>query len=234
MHWLKYAPSYSRLSRSAYDGARFRRGFASNVRIVVNDPDSTTRFALPLAFLTTDTTRSNGETTETPREERMSASWPHNWVHRFNQQGYSTVTIYLPSQISNETPIDTHHLSKLERDLQIQLSGQATSFFPPLLFSKGRLECLLAQTYVSSNPLSGLVLISPPTEDSASFDFEPRFPTLIMSTASQTSQSLAPDHRLLKDYPDEVDHLEIVGGDSNMTDQTAFEKVKEWMDNNGL
>lgn len=233
-----------RTSKIKAAGSRFKRvkspftsshGFATSMRIVVNDPEpsSATRFALPLAFLTTETTLLDGKPVEMQGEERTTASWPHDWVQRFNQQGYSTVTIHLPSQIPNETPIDTNHLSKLEQELQTQLSGPATSFFPPLLFSKGRLECLLAQTYVSSNPLSGLVLISPPAEDSASFDFEPRFPTLIMST-SQTSQNLAPDHRLLKDYPDEVDHLAIVEGHSNMTDQTAFEKVKEWMDNNGL
>ncbi|KAH9815521.1 hypothetical protein DFH28DRAFT_1082336 [Melampsora americana] len=196
MHWLKG------LSLSAY--------------VKSGNQSTTVRFALPLAFLTTDTHLFSGEPKDeihvrTQRERERSAPWPHTWVHRFNQQGYSTVTIYLPSQPSeDETP-----------NLQIQLGGQATSFFPPLLFSKGRLECLLAQTYVSSNPLSGLVLISPPPKDSTSFDFEPRFPTLIMSTVSKTSKNA-------------VDHLMINEGDSNMTDQTTFDKVKEWMDNNGF
>lgn len=113
------------------------------------------------------------------------------------------------------------------------LNGQTTAFFPPLLFSKGKLGCLLAQTYVSSNPISGLVLISPPVSKTLpDFNFEPRFPIMVMSTKAE--EKLISQHRLVIEALDEIDQVIVSGDGTNLEREDGFQKVVEWMNNNGF
>lgn len=112
--------------------------------------------------------------------------------------------------------------------------------FPPLLISSS-LSTLLAQTYVSSHPLSALLLHSPTAPTSAhevhpsilptpipEFDFEPNFPVAIMREAGQQVGGT----RLERDFGDELDGevRNVTGGKG----KDGWKSVLEWMDENGL
>lgn len=126
------------------------------------------------------------------------------------------------------------------------LRDPATSSpFPPLLFA-AESDSLLAETYVSSHPLSALCLVQPlpaplaherdpdtyPTPLAADFDYEPGFPIAVLQQESST-----PPHRLLRDFvnsedPEDQDGLVrlLVG----RRDQQGWQQVMDWMDDNGL
>ena len=95
---------------------------------------------------------------------------------------------------------------------------QSSSPFPPLLCAYG-LNTLVAQTYVSSHPLSGLVLVEPPLTIGAAaesmptlplkkvdeFSYEPFFPVGILCARARAEE--LERHRLRMEYPDEVNLL---------------------------
>lgn len=126
------------------------------------------------------------------------------------------------------------------------LRDPATSSpFPPLLFAAGS-DSLLAETYVSSQPLSALCLVSPVAAPSAherdpdtyrtplttDFDYEPGFPIAVLQEGSST-----PPHRLIRDFanpedPEDQDGLvRLLVGRRN---QQGWQQVMDWMDDNGL
>ena len=87
--------------------------------------------------------------------------------------------------------------------------------FPPILYAQ-RLGCLIAQTYVSSHPLYGLVLDSPPLSCAGlaswpglagrlplplpEFTFEPKFPILVLEEPS--AGGVLMNSRLVKEGAD--------------------------------
>jgi len=101
---------------------------------------------------------------------------------------------------------------------------------------------LIAQHYISSNPASGLVLISPPTSNASvssdaeaafdlkslkEFDFEPRFPIVIIeSRDKQDAQDK--ENRLVRD--EGVEMIVVADVDS----QDALVKIEQWLDENGI
>ena len=98
---------------------------------------------------------------------------------------------------------------------------------------------LIAQTYISSNPASGLVLIAPPPSNSSQeatkllstplteFDYEPRFPLLVVDTPERMEVH-KDSNRLLQDPGvDSVISEELSG-----TDMLA--SVEKWMDSVGV
>lgn len=101
------------------------------------------------------------------------------------------------------------------------------------------LGSLIAQTFISSHPASGLVLISPPLSNSSDsvsdllptplpeFDFEPRFPVALVCTHAE-SELLKKTNRLAQDA--DVDILAVDDVDS----QEAFVKIEQWMDEVGI
>lgn len=117
--------------------------------------------------------------------------------------------------------------------------------FPPLLFASGP-SSLLAETYVSSHPLSGLCLVSPlsaPLAHAAvpqafpaaldDFNYEPGFPIAVVAPRG----SAAGEHRLVDEFgpqegEDEDDAIvrRIVGE----RDERGWDTVMQWMDSNGL
>jgi hypothetical protein len=95
---------------------------------------------------------------------------------------------------------------------------------------------LIAQTYISSNPASGLFLISPPPSNSVSkiilptplkeYDFEPKFPMAVM--ASRQEMELYKESRLGRDPG--VDKIEV----ENVEGQEAFVAIEQWLDELGI
>ena len=112
----------------------------------------------------------------------------------------------------------------------------ATIPFPPVIFARG-FASLIAQFYISSNPASGLFLISPPSSNSASkgllptplkeFDFEPKFPISIMATRKDMDV-LRTESRLGGDLG--VDKIEV----ENLEGQEALMAIENWLDELGI
>ncbi|SCZ93930.1 BZ3500_MvSof-1268-A1-R1_Chr6-3g08997 [Microbotryum saponariae] len=97
------------------------------------------------------------------------------------------------------------NLEKLEEDYIAYLRTSTTSPFPPLLFAHST-STLLAETYVSSHPLSGMVLCSPPSlSDFGRFDpFHPsqkQRQDLETAATSASSTPLGPTQDLFNYEP---------------------------------
>lgn len=116
--------------------------------------------------------------------------------------------------------------------------------FPPVVFARSA-GCLIAQTYISSNPASGLVLISPPADNVelegahgqdgspmlpntlTEFDFEPYFPIAVMATPERM-KILEGSNRLVREP--EVDKLTV----HDLEGQQAFNDIQNWLDKLGI
>ena len=129
-------------------------------------------------------------------------------------------------------------------DLHQLIKGTGYAF-PPVLISRSS-ACLITQSYISSYPASGLVLISPviaPDYVSSllpghlkEFDYEPHFPILVMSTATESRQ--ASQHRLLATNVDKcVLQSEDCGpaDGKNLTQHAEIiRNLEGWMDDIGF
>lgn len=119
------------------------------------------------------------------------------------------------------------------------LSSSDAASYPPFLLA-AHLATLPAQAYVSSHPLSALLLHSPvppleaharhpdafPTPLEAEFDFEPHFPVAVMH--AEGGKALK-EERLVREF-DEEDVARLKGG----LDDKGFKKVVEWLDQSGM
>lgn len=125
------------------------------------------------------------------------------------------------------------------KDLAAELHSTS---YPPLLISN-HLSTLVAQQYVSSHPLSGLLLhsaVSPlvahdfaptvfPTPLS-DFTFEPQFPISVMETDGTILKELG--GRLVEQFSeDDGGDVKKLAGDR---DQEGWNIAMHWMDSNGL
>jgi len=116
--------------------------------------------------------------------------------------------------------------------------------FPPVVFARSA-GCLIAQTYISSNPAMGLFLLSPPLnnmemESSRSqdglpvlptrlteFNFEPFFPIAIMAT-SERMKHLMKSNQLARAS---AVHKYVV---KCLQGQRAYNDVQDWLDDIGI
>ncbi|KAF8807558.1 hypothetical protein BYT27DRAFT_7165368 [Phlegmacium glaucopus] len=109
--------------------------------------------------------------------------------------------------------------------------------FPPVIVARGS-SCLIAQTYISSNPASGLVLISPlvsndelfgtmlPTQ-LKEFNYEPKFPIAVLATLPEV-KLLLDSNRICQD-----DSVNVISVDNLDEKQICFE-VDNWLGELGL
>ncbi|KAF5356047.1 hypothetical protein D9756_003906 [Leucocoprinus leucothites] len=116
--------------------------------------------------------------------------------------------------------------------------------FPPVVFARSA-GCLIAQTYISSNPATGLVLLSPPANNVemasthcqyglpilpthlAEFDFEPNFPIAVMATLARM-RVLEKLNRLTRDS--QVDMFTV----DSLEGQQAYNNIQNWLDKLGI
>lgn len=125
-------------------------------------------------------------------------------VSHFTKHGWSVISLDLDPAHGTKGGQD-HLLNSLTQEMTSKLGSQGPLPFPPLLVSTG-LASLVAENYVSSHPLSGLVLLDPPLSPLKAheanpealpaplddFTYEPRFPTLVAwSRAELDRQSQA-------------------------------------------
>ncbi|KAG6901901.1 hypothetical protein C0995_006739 [Termitomyces sp. Mi166 len=105
--------------------------------------------------------------------------------------------------------------------------------FPPIIFARS-LSCLIAQTYISSHPASGLFLMSPPLSNASvskdllpsklpEFDFEAKFPIAVMATEREMGLFRA-QHRFGNDPG--VDMMTV----PDLQGIHALAAIEEWLD----
>ncbi|BGP55379.1 hypothetical protein JCM8202v2_002980 [Rhodotorula sphaerocarpa] len=129
--------------------------------------------------------------------------------------------------------------------LKLLRDPDAASPFPSLLFGASHAS-LLAETYVSSHPLSALCLVSPTPAPVAhtlaphmfpstlsDFDYEPGFPIAVLEDPASHDPKRAL-HRLVRDFVDEDDDEGLVRRLEGRQDEEGWQRVMEWMDENGL
>lgn len=105
--------------------------------------------------------------------------------------------------------------------------------FPPIIFARS-LSCLIAQTYISSHPASGLFLISPPISNASvskallpsklpEFNFEAKFPIAVMETERKMRLFRA-QHRFGNDPG--IDMVLV----PDLEDIHVLKAIEEWLD----
>ncbi|GAA6027348.1 hypothetical protein JCM8097_002615 [Rhodosporidiobolus ruineniae] len=190
------------------------------------------QLALPLAFLAVKGWDSHG-----------LQGWD-DWLPRFSQRGYSSLLVEVDPATVPPQDTAAGTLAALEQELVRLLRDPAhSSPFPPLLFAHSSAS-LLAETYVSSHPLSGLCLVSPLPAPLAQqqlpdalktgleeFNYEPGFPIAVVE---QEGRKGGEEHRLLREFADEEDEDALVRLIKGKRDAGTFARVQEWMDENGL
>ncbi|KAM0749211.1 hypothetical protein T439DRAFT_326955 [Meredithblackwellia eburnea MCA 4105] len=168
-------------------------------------------------------------------------SWG-KWASLFAKAGYESCLVEVDPKEAKESSCSSKELlEKLEAELSSLLQNPSSpSPFPPLLISS-HLSSLLSQTYVSSHPLSGLLLLSPtpvsalhsshssifPTEVEE-FNYEPTFP---LGLILEDGEKLCERWEELKDE-DEVRVAWVDEGDAK--GKKGFQKCVKWMDQVGL
>ncbi|KAL6302659.1 hypothetical protein BKA93DRAFT_736241 [Sparassis latifolia] len=111
--------------------------------------------------------------------------------------------------------------------------------FPPVIFARS-FGSLIAQTYISSYPASGLLLISPPVSNEAvpsallpsslrEFDFEPKFPCGILYAQGEMKRL---EHNRLWGDPN-VDRL-MVKDTGAIDGREGQAKIEQWLDEIGV
>ncbi|KAF5382900.1 hypothetical protein D9757_006391 [Collybiopsis confluens] len=151
----------------------------------------------------------------------------------YSDKGYTCLDADLVLH-SEASPLTV--LQHLESELG-SIVRASFNVFSPVFFARGA-ACLITQAYVSSNPASGLVLVSPPASNSAlpasmlsralpEFNFEPNFPIAIVDTP-QGMANLRAENRLAQD--NRVDTIQV----NDVEGQDAFVKIEQWMDEIGI
>ncbi|ELU43919.1 hypothetical protein AG1IA_02045 [Rhizoctonia solani AG-1 IA] len=112
----------------------------------------------------------------------------------------------------------------------------ATIPFPPVIIARAG-ACIVAQSYIESNPAYALALIEPPLSNSScvpkllptptkEFTFEPRFPIAIISTSEKIK-----GHRIVREGEEGmVDILEA----GDIKGSGALMEIEKWMDSIGV
>jgi hypothetical protein len=113
-------------------------------------PEAPREVPTPLILLSADQWTREGKS-----EQTLAA-----FTNHFTARGWSVSCLDLdPGNLPKEDSEQT--LASLEAELKSQLTSHGSSPFPPLIIAKN-LATLIAEQYVSSNALSGLVLLDPP------------------------------------------------------------------------
>ncbi|GAA6002465.1 hypothetical protein JCM10207_001135 [Rhodosporidiobolus poonsookiae] len=203
----------------------------SSVRVVRSCADR--ELAQPLAFLSVQ-----------GWPQSQLADW-EDWATRFSKEGYSSLLLNLdPAAALNNSDSSSALLAELEREMVRLLRDPANSSpFPPLLFAS-QASSLVAETYVSSHPLSGLCLVEPTPAPVAheqlpsvfsslvdDFNYEPGFPIAVVGAERSTDRQ---EHRLLKEFEEEDGEglVQRVVWGSNATH--GWSRLRDWMDENGF
>ncbi|KAJ3813643.1 hypothetical protein F5876DRAFT_34682 [Lentinula aff. lateritia] len=153
----------------------------------------------------------------------------------YSEKGYSSLDTDLSLSADASS---VNRMQDFESELKSVVRASFNPF-PPVFFARGA-ACLITQTYISSNPASGLVLISPPASNHSllsksllshalpDFNFELKFPIAIVDTLQGMANLQVAGNRLATD--DRVDRIVV----NDVEGQDAFVKIEQWMDEIGI
>ncbi|GAB1517239.1 hypothetical protein RhiTH_000283 [Rhizoctonia solani] len=142
----------------------------------------------------------------------------------YAERGYTTLEIDLAPPPSEDSAKLTSHVRL------------AAIPFPPVIIARAG-ACIVAQSYIESNPAYALALIEPPLSNSScvpkllptptkEFTFEPRFPIAIISTSEKIK-----GHRIVREGEEGmVDILEA----GDIKGSGALMEIEKWMDSIGV
>ncbi|KAH9486773.1 hypothetical protein JR316_0000838 [Psilocybe cubensis] len=110
--------------------------------------------------------------------------------------------------------------------------------FPPVIIARGA-ACVVAQTYISSHPASGMILLSPPASNAelvescklptplTEFNFEPNFPIAIIGSPAEVKH-LRKNNRICQSQ--NVDIISV----EDMDESQIFFEIDLWLDKCGM
>lgn len=192
----------------------------------------------PILFLT-----ASKWTSTSPAKVEFSA-----WIERFQSQGYTTMLLDLdPEQDLTSVKSSSSLMDVFEKEAQTVMRGHSTPF-PPVMIARGPAS-LIAQTYVSSRPLTALQLIDPPItvghlhrdrpdllpSELKEFDFEATFPVRVVwsQTELQRQQKAGVSwydvHRIEHLREEEAD--ESLDQYTYATEQAGAQETQDWLEN---
>ncbi|GBE83976.1 hypothetical protein SCP_0510350 [Sparassis crispa] len=153
------------------------------------------------------------------------------------ERGFTCLEVDLAPPKDRQSNADTlMHYFGTELSSHIRLCAIP---FPPVIFARS-FGSLIAQTYISSYPASGLLLISPPVSNEAvpsallpsslrEFDFEPKFPCGILYAQGEMKRL---EHNRLWRDPN-VDRL-MVKDTGAIDGREGQAKIEQWLDEIGV
>ncbi|EMD32277.1 hypothetical protein CERSUDRAFT_58818 [Gelatoporia subvermispora B] len=156
----------------------------------------------------------------------------------FSARGYTCLEIDLGLEESSADSQELMH--KFDSEVSAHVRLAAIPFAPVIIARSG--GTLIAQTYISSHPASGLILISPPASNADAtsrsllpaplpeFNFEPKFPCAILCTEDEAA-TLADKNRLWQDTS--VDKF-VVRDEKAVNGQDGFNHIQTWLDDIGV
>jgi hypothetical protein len=171
------------------------------------------------------------------------------WVDHFSSQGYQSLLLDLdPKQDLASVTDSTELMAVFEKEIvdTLQQADQNPPF-PPVLITKGP-AALIAQTYVSSRPLTALQLIDPPITNNylrndrpdllptelAEFDFEATFPVRVvwsqdeLQRQQQESVPWYDVHRIEHEREEDAD--ESLERYVFVTEEEGAKHTQEWLE----
>ncbi|KAK0233468.1 hypothetical protein IW262DRAFT_84256 [Armillaria fumosa] len=154
----------------------------------------------------------------------------------FLDKGFMCVEVDIsppePSSPQNSADLMNYFEAELQGTMRLSMIP-----FPPVFFAR-HAASLIVQTYISSNPASGVVLLSPPASNAEvskallptpleEFNFEPHFPIAIVSESVEMER-LRAMNRLARSPGVET----IVASDVDGHD--TFNCIERWFDTLGI
>ncbi|UZJ55056.1 hypothetical protein CBS101457_004376 [Exobasidium rhododendri] len=210
-----------------------------------HSPSSTAAREVPTPLILLSASRWSRER---KAEESLSA-----FVKHFTFRGWSVSCLDL-DPLDLPTKDSQEILSAFDKELCSQIATLQASPFPPLMIAES-LSTLIAEQYVSSNALSGLVLLNPPIKpESASsdndsparlptllpdFTYEATFPLLVgWSRARSKELAFWDAHRvehLLEDEADAALERKVFDLEDESEEQAAGpNEVRRWAEDYGM
>ncbi|KAG8734368.1 hypothetical protein FRC11_004374 [Ceratobasidium sp. 423] len=168
----------------------------------------------------------------------LSAERMQDFAAMYAERGYTTLEIDLapPSPEDPASKTSEALVEHLTKDLASHVRLAAIPF-PPVIIARAA-ACIVAQSYIESNPAYALALIEPPISNSScvprllptpikEFTFEPRFPIAIISASNKIRE-----HRIVREGEKEgwVDVLKV----KDLKGSGALMEIEKWMDSIGI
>ncbi|KAJ1037814.1 hypothetical protein NDA11_000939 [Ustilago hordei] len=235
----RVAASTSRLESNTASTSRSSRRFKSTLKVINAASDAPREVPTPLLFLT-----ASKWTWSPPAADAFS-----EWIKHFSQQGFRSLLLDLDPDQPIADFRDSAALMELFENDAIDTLRQAgeTPFLPPIMITKGP-AALIAQTYVSSRPLTALQLIDPPISnqylrkdrpellpnDLAEFNFEATFPLRVLWSQAELQRQQDNSvpwyhvHRIEHEREEEAD--ESLDRYTYVSEKQGAETTQEWLE----